>query len=329
MTEKTALSVPPATQLDPVDQLRPTDDPVAVYLAGVATSSRAVATRRLRAVARMIAPDGAAVPWHALRYPHLVAIREQLLARGLAPATVNLTLSVLRGVAREAWNLGYLSPEEYERIRQIKPARGERLPTGRSASQGELRALLDVCTADRTPAGARDAAIIAVLYAGGLRRAELAGLELADWSPEQAALRVRHGKGNKQRQIYLVHGAADALADWLTVRGSWPGCLFLPINKGGTISGTQLTAQAIYGVLRKRAAEAGIPHLSPHDLRRTFVGDLLDAGVDISTVQQLAGHANVTTTARYDRRGEVAKQQAVARLHVPYAHTRRGARAEQ
>jgi site-specific recombinase XerD len=153
------------------------------------------------------------------------------------------------------------------------------------------------------------------LYAGGLRRAELVGLDLADYDQAAGTLKVK-GKGSKTRLMPVVNGAAAALADWLAVRGDAAGALFL--GTGNRQRGGRLTTQAIYNTLVKRAAAAGIKPVSPHDMRRSFVGELLDRGADISTVQRLAGHANVTTTARYDRRGEATKRKAAELLHVPY-----------
>ena len=80
----------------------------------------------------------------------------------------------------------------------------------------------------------------------------------------------------------------------------------------------QLSDQAIYTILQKRGEEAGLSVFAPHDMRRTFAGDLMDAGVDLVTVQKLMGHSDANTTAGYDRRGEVAKRQAVKKIHVPY-----------
>ncbi len=217
-----------------------------------------------------------------------------------------------------ARNLNLMSAEEYDRIRDVRGATGARLPAGRAATAGELAALVRACLADRSPAGVRDAALLAVLYVGGVRRAELAGLDLADWTPEPPTLRVRHGKGDKERLVPLAGGAARAVADWLALRGGAAGGLFLPVTQTGRIEEERLSSNAVYKVLRKRLGQAGVAKLSPHDFRRTFIGDLLDAGIDLATVQQLAGHASVTTTARYDRRGEGAKRRAVEVLHFPY-----------
>ena len=79
-----------------------------------------------------------------------------------------------------------------------------------------------------------------------------------------------------------------------------------------------LSSQSIYAVLQRVGSRAGVATFTPHDLRRSFIGDLLDAGVDISVAQALAGHAQVTTTQRYDRRPEAVRKAGAARLSVPY-----------
>jgi site-specific recombinase XerD len=258
-----------------------------------------------------------------MRFQHTAAIRSRL-AETYAPATANKMLSALRGVLKAAWKLGQMSAEDYHRAREVESIKGERLPAGRSISAGELSALMDTCAQDQGPAGVRDAAIVALLYSCGLRRAELVGLDVEDYDAEARTLAIRQrGRGagpkrGKERLAHVVDGAAAALADWLTIRGDGPGALFVNIWKGGHLKGNRLTTQAVYHILQKRAAQAGVKDLSPHDFRRTFVGDLLDAGADIAVVQRLAGHASVTTTARYDRRPEQAKRKAARLLHVPY-----------
>ena len=294
-------------------------NPALVYLAALAPSGRRAVEGRLKLIAGLLGHENfAALPWHLLRYQHVAAIRAKLLELGQAPATVNLSLSALRGVAKAAFNLELMTAEEYQRLRNVPTVKGERLPAGRHVGSGELVALLEVCARDEGPAGVRDAAIIGLMYAaGGMRRSEIVGLDREDYERESGELKVR-GKGSKERLVYVDNGARDALEDWLEVRGEEPGPLLVPINKGGALQWRRMTDQAVYGILRKRAGQAVVEQVSPHDLRRSFVSDLLDAGADISTVAKLAGHANVQTTARYDRRGEEAKRKAAALLHVPY-----------
>jgi integrase/recombinase XerD len=155
------------------------------------------------------------------------------------------------------------------------------------------------------------------LYGGGLRRSEIVSLDLEDFDRATGVLKVK-GKGNKERVSYVTNGARLALDAWLERRGDLPGPLFVPVTKGGTIIMRRMTDQSVLDLVRRLARRAEIPCFSPHDLRRTFIGDMLDLGVDISTVQQLAGHAQVTTTARYDRRGEHVKRRAAEMLHVPF-----------
>jgi site-specific recombinase XerD len=265
--------------------------------------------------------DALACNWGAVRFQHTAAIRSKL-AEVYAASTANKFLSALRGTLKAAWQLGQMSAEDYHKAASVGGVKGETVPAGRELSGGELSALMQACAQDHSPAGARDAAIIALLYACGLRRAEVVALDLADYDPDAGRVVVQ-GKRNKQRYAYPVNGAGRAMADWLNTRGDEPGALFRAINKGGRIRKGKITPQAIYNMLQKRAGEAGVKEFSPHDLRRTFVSDLLDAGADIVTVSKMAGHASVQTTARYDRRPEEAKRKAAGLLHVPYQSNNR------
>jgi len=298
-------------------------DPVAAYLATLAPKSQSVVRERLAAVARLIDVPPTALPWHALRAHHLDYIRGRLgekdpvTGKTRAPATINLTLAALRGVLKQARNQYLMTDEEYRRIAEVKGARGSRLPAGRAVARGELTALVAACRRDPSAAGARDTAILAVLYIGGVRRTELVDLAVADYTADPPTLRIRHGKGDKERLVPLTASAGAALAAWLACRGTRSGRLFLPVSQTGEVYGEGLSSIAVYNMLHKRATQAGVAHLSPHDLRRSFVSDLLDAGVDLSAAQQLAGHASVVTTARYDRRGEATKRANVEKLHFP------------
>jgi integrase len=297
----------------------PEQNPALVYLAGLKPTGRRSMLGKLNRVAVLLGyADASAVPWAELRFQHVAAVRSKLQEERLAAATVNTVLAALKGVARAAFNLGLLSGDDHERIRAVKPVRGEKLLTGRALTREEVSALLRACVRTGGAGGARDAAVIAVMFAGGLRRAEVVALDRADYDAEARQLVVR-GKGGKERMLYANHGAAKALADWLARRGDEPGALFEPVSKGGHVLPRRMTDQAVYNLLVKRARQAKVRRFSPHDLRRTFVSNLLDAGADVVTVQKLAGHSNPATTARYDRRGEDAKRRAVDLVDTPYS----------
>jgi site-specific recombinase XerC len=297
-------------------------NPAAVYLAGLAPTGRRSMASALGSVARIAGFDGwQSMPWGQLRYAHVTALRTKLEEQGLAPASVNRALSAIRGVMAAAGHAGQITAEELAHIRAVKGVTASTLPAGRAIPSGELAAMMRACAVDPTRAGVRDGAIIALAYSAGLRRAEIAGLTLealAADDGETVIIRLM-GKRRKEREVPIANGGAAALRDWLTVRGHGPGPLFWRGRKGGQLEPRGMTAQAVRDIIERRALQAGVAMpVRPHDLRRSFVTDLLEAGTDIATVARMAGHDSVTTTQRYDRRGEQAKRKAVLTLHVPY-----------
>jgi len=212
-----------------------------------------------------------------------------------------------------------MSAEDYHRAARLSPVSGETLPPRRELLAEEIASLILNCIEEGSPIGIRDAAIIAILFGAGLLQEEITKLNLEDYNLDHAKFMIR-GKRSKQRNAYLGDDALAALKNWLELRGTDAGQLFVSMKRGGSLCyGRRLSPQSIYYLLKVRAKKAAVKYFTPHDLRRTFVSRLLDSGVDIAIVAKMAGHSNIQTTARYDRRPEEAKQRAAKLLQIPYA----------
>jgi integrase len=232
-----------------------------------------------------------------------MAVTELLRDTGRATATVNTYLSALKGVAKEAWMLRLMDVESFQHIRAVRNLRGSRLPRGRALPPEEIRALFGACEADDSSIGVRcgDAGCHSRLRPATV---EAVGLDLCDVVTDEQALRVL-GKGNKERLAYMPAGTWQRLRKWIDdVRGEKDGPLFTRIRRFDTLTNDRLTDQTVYHVLQVRQRLAGIAKCAPHDLRRTFATSMLDNGEDLITVKDAMGHASVTTTQQYDRRGE-------------------------
>jgi integrase len=297
--------------------------PAVTYLVALAPSGRRTQRSCLERIARRIS-DGQLgwneVPWHLARYEHAVEILAWVRETYPSPATSDAHRAALRGVLKQAWLLGWLPADEWARIATIKPAKGSRLPRGRNIEPEEMRRLFRLLAREGTTVAARDAAWMAVAHAsGGMRLDETLNLTMASFRPAERGFRVV-GKGNKEREIWLGDEAAAALNAWLRLRGDEPGFVFLPVGRDRTtvLHDRRLAPSTIREMCGRRAKQAGIAHISPHDFRRTSIGDVLDLTGDLSQASKLAGHASMDTTGRYDRR-EAGRLRSVARrLHVPY-----------
>ena len=158
--------------------------------------------------------------------------------------------------------------------------------------------------------------MIGLAYLSGTRRGELAALRVGDVEVDPPAIRVL-GKGGKERLVPLSPTVGPLLEGWLALRGDGDGPLFCPIDRAGNLRRDRgLSGEAVRQLLGRRTLAAGLAAISPHDLRRSYAGDLLDAGADLPAVQQLLGHASPATTSRYDRRGDRARRAAAERLHL-------------
>lgn len=221
-----------------------------------------------------------------------------LASRGIGRNSAGRKLSALRSLFEYLLRRGECAANPAALART--PRRGERTPA--FLSRAEVTTLLEEPFPD-TPLGARNRAILELLYASGIRVGELVAADLADLDLETRVLRVT-GKGRKQRDVIFGRAAARALADYLARRPQLQRgregepALFLNYRGG------RLSSRSVARMLQARIRETGMRRgVSPHALRHTFATHLLNAGADIRSIQELLGHASLSTTQRYTRVG--------------------------
>jgi len=183
-------------------------------------------------------------------------------------------------------------------VRQVRtPRLDKKLPS--FLDEDEIRRLLDATTGDSFT-DRRDRALLETLYGGGLRVSEATGLDLADLQLDQGFALIR-GKGGKERLAPLGAGATRSIEEYLPERAVrveklMSGVDALFINKNGT----RLNVRSVRRLLNLRVSVAGLRKaVTPHTLRHSFATHLLNRGADLRAVQELLGHANLTTTQIY------------------------------
>lgn len=287
--------------------------PVVAYLQSLSPGpSQRTAWQSLQRVANAMVPGASpwAIPWHMCRREHVLHVQASLVAKRLAPATINLALSSFKRVMEECWNLGLIGHEEFGRIKSVRGVRGSRLPAGRFLPQEDVKKLFGVAKT------LRDKALLALLYGSGLRRAEVASLDVDHINWQDGTVRVI-GKGNKERMVPLPDSTLRTVKAWCRLRGEASGALFYQLNNNGRARPERMTSDAIARRVKVLVAKAELEDVTVHDFRRTYASRLFDANIDAITVQKLLGHSSPVTTSRYDRRSAEAQKRAVKVLDFP------------
>lgn len=216
----------------------------------------------------------------------------------LSASSAGRTVVAVRGFHRFAVRDGLATHDPSAGVRPPSPAK--RLP--KALSLGDVEAILEAAGAAGTALAQRDRALLEVLYGTGARISEAVGLDVDDIDLDEGTVLLR-GKGSKERIVPVGSYARDAVASYVTGArtdlvaagsGNAAGALFLNARGG------RLSRQSAWTVIVRAAERAGVTaEVSPHTLRHSFATHLLEGGADVRVVQELLGHASVTTTQIY------------------------------
>ncbi len=266
---------------------------------------------RLWAVAHHLSPLD-------LNAPNVVQF---LIDQPVTKATRQRMLSALRTLAEMLAILDYQNPLRELAVRTLQrikvPAENladnERPKRALTAEEADI--VLSVWE-DDTHQNKRNRAIIAVLLSTGMRRSEAAALKWADVDLAEGVIYIRHGKGDKAREV-AIYGdlAIHALQGWKRAQGGGRKYLFCTVNKGDHLGPDKpMTPTSLYRMVKETERRAEIEHFSPHDARRTLITELLRTGTPLADAQAQAGHSQGQTTLRYAQAADARQRRQKGRL---------------
>lgn len=299
--------------------------PAERYLMALGSKSSIITMRKRLSQTASAYFDGSP-RWHEARWEEIddealeyIIRRER--ERGMSWAYIRQLASAIRGVSARCFRAGLISAETLARIREVKVKQTDKVMAGRFIEEDEQNRMLQVCADDPRPVGRRDGAVLALMYGCGLRRVEILRLDREDVDlsdPTQATILV-NGKGARQRYVYLSGGGLRYLQDFWAIRGDHGPELFCCCHQSGKLlPGHRMSGRGTYALFQRRAEQAGIEGVRPHDSRRSYITGLLKRGVDVLLVSRLVGHAQPSTTQRYDMRTQAAAAEAARRLELEY-----------
>ena len=243
--------------------------------------------------------------WHAAEHREglnkavVQDYRTELDRRGLAAASINLRLSVVRKLAAEAADNGLLAPELAAGISRVRGVRGAGIRTGYWLTRDQAEALISRPDA-ATNKGKRDRAILTLLLGCGLRRSELASLRFEDIQQRDGRWVAADlvGKGRRVRTVPMPSWAKKAVDEWAAAAGVSSGFVLRPVNKADHVVGERVTAQAIFIIVSGYGIDLRL-RIAPHDLRRTFAKLAHKGHAALEQIQLALGHGSILTTERY------------------------------
>ena len=299
----TSIKIHQPTDIEPTEA-QPFDELVDLALQTVAASSARI-YRHTFALWRAWCADNGVNPldW---RPQHVVAF---LGSQDTTKATRQRQLSALRKLASKAHDFALLTdPDRAPIFAALKNLLNDTRPPAATGGHERSKRALTWQEADKvlrtwadpTNTHRRNRALIAVLALGALRRSEAAALQWDDIDFDNGVLTVRHGKGDKAREVPLAgEFALDALRAWQLCQDAGRKYIFCPMERGDHLGKDKpIRGTDIYAIIKQTEQASGI-EFKPHDLRRTFITEALATGTPLATVQAAAGHARGETTLRY------------------------------